>query len=727
MHERLTRRYFALSLGALGAVPFLSRGIFQFTAAATQPSAAPSPPEAPVEAKTFEEFGRVRVDPYYWLRNRKDPRVIALLDAENTYADARLEPMKSLVDELAVELQARATPDDVTVPTVYNGYLYQRRFLQGSRYPLIVRWKDLAGNSKEEVVLDLTALAAGQPHQFQLGSWIISPNNQRVAFSVDLSGDREFRVFVCMLSTGEILDEGISNVGSGVVFAGDSKTLFYVRNEPKTVRPYQVWRHRVGSDTTKDELLYEETDRTFSMSIDLSKSRTFMLLNIEGEHTSEVRYLDLNKPAGKLKIIEPRRQGVIYEIDQVGEKFFIRTNLDAPDFRLMSAPAVSPDRANWTEVVAQEVGHYLSHFEAFETFVAVDIEDEGGMRVRAYSLPDGHEVSLPSPAGIGVASIHFENDSEANLEPTATLLRFRFSGPLEPESIYDFDVSSRALRLRKQDRAVRWFNRDQYTVDRRYARAPDGETVPITIVYRKDLRRTGNPVLIVGYGAYGSSTQSTFSPSVFSLLDRGFIQAIAHVRGGREKGDRWYAEGRLLNKRNTFTDFIAVTETLIAQGYADPQAVFAQGSSAGGLLMGAIANLRPDLYAGIVAEVPFVDVITTMSDPSVPLTTLEYQEWGNPAVKREYDYMLSYSPYDNVAQKEYPAMFITAGFYDSQVSYAEPAKWVARLRASRTDTNDLLLRTDMSSGHDGRSGRGGSISQSAEIIGWLIAHARKLN
>ena len=306
-------------------------------------------------------------------------------------------------------------------------------------------------------------------------------------------------------------------------------------------------------------------------------------------------------------------------------------------------------------------------------------------------------------------------------------MRFRFSGPLEPESIYDFDVSSRALRLRKQDRAVRWFNRDQYTVDRRYARAPDGETVPITIVYRKDLRRTGNPVLIVGYGAYGSSTQSTFSPSVFSLLDRGFIQAIAHVRGGREKGDRWYAEGRLLNKRNTFTDFIAVTETLIAQGYADPQAVFAQGSSAGGLLMGAIANLRPDLYAGIVAEVPFVDVITTMSDPSVPLTTLEYQEWGNPAVKREYDYMLSYSPYDNVAQKEYPAIFITAGFYDSQVSYTEPAKWVARLRASRTDTNDLLLRTDMSSGHDGRSGRGGSISQSAEIIGWLIAHARKLN
>jgi oligopeptidase B len=427
----------------------------------------------------------------------------------------------------------------------------------------------------------------------------------------------------------------------------------------------------------------------------------------------EVRYVDLRKPAGELKIIEPRRQGVIYEID---------------DFRVMSAPEVSPDSSNWTEFVAQEPGHYLSHFEIFETFVAVDIEDEDGMRIRAFGFPHGREIPVPRPAEIGVPSSSFPNDNEANLQPASTVLRFRFSGPLQPECIYDFDVSNGSLSLRKWDRAISWFNRNQYMVDRRYAMASDGETVPIAIVYRKDLRRTaGNPILIMGYGAYGLSTESTFTPSVFSLLDRGFIQANAHVRGGREKGDCWYAEGRLLNKRNTFTDFIAVTETLIAQGYADPQAVFAQGSSAGGLLMGAIANLRPDLYAGIVAEVPFVDVITTMSDPSVPLTTLEYQEWGNPAVKREYDYMLSYSPYDNVAQKEYPAMFITAGFYDSQVSYAEPAKWVARLRASRTDTNDLLLRTDMSSGHDGRSGRGGSISQSAEIIGWLIAHARKLN
>ena len=728
VHELLTRRCFALRLGAVCAVPVLGRGPFQFTAAGTRLSAAPTPPVAPIEAKTFEEFGRVRVDPYYWLRNRRDPRVSALLGAENAYADARLEQIKPLVDELAGELRARATPEDVSVPAAYNGFLYQRRFVEGSQYPLIVRWKDLAGTSQEEVVLNVKALAASRAEQFQLGSWVISSNNKRLAFTVDLSGDREFRVFVRTLSTGDVLDEGIGNAASNVVFADAGEALFYVRNELKTVRPYQVWRHRVGSDTTKDELIYEETDRTFSVSIYLSKSRAFMLLNLEGEHTSEVRYLDLRKPAGELRIIEPRRQGVIYEIDHVGKEFFIRTNLDAPDFRLMNAPEVSPDSSNWTEFVAQEPGHYLSHFEIFETFVAVDIEDEDGMRIRAFGFPHGREIPVPRPAEIGVASSSFPNDNEANLQPASTVLRFRFSGPLQPECIYDFDVSNGSLSLRKQDRAISWFNRDQYMVDRRYAMASDGETVPITIVYRKDLRRTaGNPILIMGYGAYGLSMQSTFTPSVFSLLDRGFIQAIGHVRGGREKGDRWYAEGRLLNKRNTFTDFIAVTETLIAQGYADPQAVFARGSSAGGLLMGVVANMRPDLYAGIVAEVAFVDVITTMSDPSVPLTTLEYQEWGNPAVKREYDYMLSYSPYDNVAQKDYPAMFVTAGFYDSQVSYVEPAKWVARLRVNKADMNELLLRTDMVAGHEGRSGRGGSNRQDAEIMGWLIAHARKLN
>ncbi|MFZ0237036.1 MAG: prolyl oligopeptidase family serine peptidase, partial [Xanthobacteraceae bacterium] len=405
-----------------------------------------------------------------------------------------------------------------------------------------------------------------------------------------------------------------------------------------------------------------------------------------------------------------------------GDEFFIRTNLDAPDFRLMSAPQATPTASHWRDIVPEEPGHHLSHFEAFETFVAVEVEDETGTAIRVFTIPELREIQVPRPAAIGVAS---SDDNQANLDSTATVLRFHFSSPVEPECVYDFDVATGALTLRKQDPARRWFDRQRYALDQFSATAPDGERVPITIVYRKGMRRPGgNPTLITGYGAYGLSSRATFMRSAFSLIDRGFVYAIAHVRGGHEKGERWYAEGRMLNKRNTFTDFIAVTETLIARGYADSGKVFAQGGSAGGLLMGAIANLRPDLYAGIVAEVPFVDVVTTMSDASVPLTTLEYDEWGNPAVKGEYDYMLSYSPYDNVAQKNYPAMFITAAFYDSQVSYAEPAKWVAKLRANKTDTHELLLKTDMTAGHEGRSGRLSSIEQSAEIMGWLIARAR---
>jgi oligopeptidase B len=416
---------------------------------------------------------------------------------------------------------------------------------------------------------------------------------------------------------------------------------------------------------------------------------------------------------------------VIYEVDHVGDEFFIRTNLDAPDFRLMSAPQATPAALQWREIVPEEPGHHLSHFKAFETFVAVDVEDETGTSIRVFTIPQFRESSIPRPAAVGVASSFFVDDNEANLDPAAKVLRFHFSSPLQPQCVYDFDVTTGALTLRKQDPASRWCDRHRYVLDQLSATAPDGERVPITIVYRKDMRRSeGNPTLIAGYGAYGLSLSATFTRSVFSLIDRGFVYAIAHVRGGREKGERWYAEGRMLNKRNTFTDFIAVTEALITTGYADRRAVFAQGGSAGGLLMGTVANLRPDLYAGVVAEVPFVDVVTTMSDVSMPLTTLEYDEWGNPAVRQEYDYMLSYSPYDNVAHKDYPPMFVTAGFYDSQVSYAEPAKWVAKLRASKTDKHDLLLKTEMAAGHDGRSGRLGSIEQSAEIMAWLIANAR---
>jgi oligopeptidase B len=717
-----TRRFFAFGLAAAGAVPLASRLRFRSANAIGTPARAF--PIAPVVPKTFTAFDGVRIDNYDWLRDRQDPRVIAYLNAENAYADTRLESIKPLVDELAAELRAREAQEDASVPTAYNDYVYQRRFAQGAQYPHIVRRKDTFG-AQEEIVLDVGALAAAHPQQYQLGSWSVSPDNTRVAFAVDFTGGRDFRIFVRTIATGETIDQGIDNASSDLVFAADSNTIFYVRNEPTTLRSYQVWRHRLGTSAKTDELVYEESDPTFSVAIVLSRSRKFILLNIDEERTSEFRYLPADQSAAEFKIIEPRQRGVIYDVDHVGDEFFIRTNLDASDFRLMRAPQATPAASHWKEIAPEEPGHHLSGFKAFKTFVAVDVEDESGTTIRVFSVPEFREIPVPRPAAIGVASISFVDENEANLDPAAIVLRFHFSSPLQPQSVYDFDVTTGALILRKQDPASRWFDRRRYMLDQLTATAPDGEQVPITIVYREDMRRSGgNPALIVGYGAYGLSSRATFTRSAFSLIDRGFVYVIAHVRGGHEKGERWYAEGRMLNKRNTFTDFIAVTETLIAKGYADSRAVFAQGDSAGGLLMGAIANLRPDLYAGIVAEVPFVDVVTTMSDASVPLTTLEYNEWGNPAVKREYDYMLSYSPYDNVAPKDYPPLFVTAGFYDSQVSYAEPAKWVAKLRASKTDRHDLLFKTDMKSGHGGRSGRLGTIEQSAEIMAWLIAHAR---
>jgi oligopeptidase B len=717
-----TRRLFAFGLAAAGAVPLASR-LLRFGSANAVEPALRGVPIAPVVPKTVKAFGGVRIDNYDWLRNREDPRVVSYLDAENAYANARLEPIKPLVDELAAELKTREAQEDASVPATYNGYVYQHRFSRGAQYPHIVRHKDAPG-AQEEIVLDVGALAAVHPQQYQLGSWTVSPDNTRVAFTVDFTGDREYRIFVRSIATGETVDQGIDDASSDLVFAADSNALFYVRNEPTTLRSYQVRLHRLGANPNSDVLIYEESDPTFSVSIGLSKSRKLALLNINEERTSEFRYLPIDQPTAELKVIEPRRQGVIYEVDHVGDAFFIRTNLDAPDFRLMSAPQATPTAPYWREIVPEEPGRPLSHFEAFETFVAVDVEDETGTVIRVFTVPQIREIPVPRPAAIGVA-LSSAVDDEANLDPAATVLRFHFSNPLEPQCVYDFDVTTAALILRKQDPAIGWVDPRRYVLDQISAIAPDGERVPITIVYRRDMRRPrGNPTLIVGYGAYGFSLRASFSHSPFTLIDRGFVYAIAHVRGGHEKGERWYAEGRMLTKRNTFTDFIAVTETLIAKGYADSRSIFAQGGSAGGLLMGAIANLRPDLFAGIVAEVPFVDIVTTMSDASAPLTALEYDEWGNPAIEPEYDYMLSYSPYDNVARKDYPAIFVTAGFYDSQVSYAEPAKWVAKLRASKTDTHDLVFKTDMAAGHDGRSGRLGSVEQSAEIMGWLIAHAR---
>jgi oligopeptidase B len=704
-----------LAAAGLAGTLALAPGVRVLTAQAKE--SAIRPPVARIVPKLFTEHGRRRIDNYDWLRKRDDPRVIAYLAAENAYANARLARIKPLTAEIAAELKTRSAVADVSVPYFNNGYFYEGRFSEGAQYPVIVRRKGGA-DAAEQVVLDVGALAAGHA-QYHVGDWTVSPDGARIAFAVDFTGNGIHRIFLRTIATGEIIDDDIDGADTDLVFSADGQMLFYVRLERKTLRAHQVWRHRIGTDATTDVLVYEERDPTFSVSLQESKSRKFILLSLDQERTSEVRFLPSDRPLEQFRVIEPRRRGVRYDVDHVGEKFYILTNLDAPDFRLMTAPQDASAAAHWSELIAEQPGHYLFGFEVFDRFIAVNEDHDAMTSVRVFRLADSVEIAIPRAPAIGVASA-----GAADRDPSSTVLRLYFSGPLQPENVYDFDMATGALTLRKESPATRWFRPQDYVLERIFAVAPDHERIPVTLVYRKSLRKSGgNPTLVSGYGAYGSSSRPEFQASWFSLIDHGFVFAVAHVRGGREYGQRWHDQGRMLNKRNTFTDFIAATEALIAQGYADPKVVFAHGASAGGLLVGAVANMRPDLYAGIVANVPFVDVLTTMSDPSIPLTTFEYEEWGNPAVREQYDYMRSYSPYDNVKAQAYPAMFVIAGFHDSEVSYAEPAKWVARLRATRTDGHELLFKTNMEVGHAGASGRLGLVDEQAEIIAWLIARA----
>lgn len=717
---------FSHLLGALsGAALFALITCPASAAGATEPDAATAPPVAKTVPTVLHEHGHDRVDPYQWLANRNDPAVLAHLADENAYAERRLSTIRPLIDEIAGELRQRNAHSDASVPFRDGGYLYERRFAEGAQYPVIVRRRDAPG-AAEEIVLDVPALAAGHA-LYRLGRWQPSPDGTRVAFAVDFTGDRQARLFVRDIATGAVTDQGISDGAESFAFAADSTTLFYVRREAETLRGYQVWRHRLGAPPDADVLVYEERDPTFSVAVRRSKSRRFILIESDQEQTSEARYLPADQPEGTFRVVEPRRAGVRYDIDHVGDTFYIRTDLDAPDFRVMTAPETTPDAAHWSELIPQRPGRFIWRIEPFRDYVAYDEESDGGIGIKVLRLADKTEFAVPQPAAIGVASTSFFYGAfGGNREPDTSMLRFRFSGPLQPERTYDFDMASQTLTLRREDPAARWLKPDDYAVERIEAVAPDGERVPVTLTYKKSLKRPGgNPTLLVGYGAYGYSQRPTFTESVFSLIDRGFVHAMAHVRGGREKGERWHRDGRGLSKRNSFTDFIAAGEALVAQGYADRRAMFARGGSAGGLLVGAVANMRPDLFAGIVAEVPFVDVLTTTSDASIPLTTLEWVEWGNPAIPAHYDNIRAWSPYDNIEPKAYPAMFVTAGFHDSQVRYVEPAKWVAKLRATRTDDHELVFKTDMGAGHAGRSGRLGPVQENAEIMAWLLAQANR--
>ena len=645
----------------------------------------------------LETHGHVRVDYYYWLRERDNPEVIKYLNDENEYAAKEMAHARGFEEKLFGEIKGRFKQTDMSVPFRLDDYFYYRRYEEGKEYAIYAR-KRGSLDAPEEIMLDGNELARGQPF-FAIGVSAVSSAQDLLAYAVDTVGRRIHTVYVKHLRTGEMLPDTILSVGENLVWANDNKTLFYAKQDETTLRQYQIWRHILGADPAEDRLVYQEDDETFSAFVLKTKSKRFLMIVAAQTVSQEYRYLDANDPAGEFKLFLVRERLHEYQIDHYQDRFIIRTNSAAKNFRLMETPVKRPGREHWQEIIPHRDDVYLGDFELFKDHLVVEERARGLTQIRVLPwLGTGHYLEFDEPA--------YRAHLGANPQFDTATLRFEYTSMKTPLSIYDYDMNGRARTLLKQEEVLGGFESGNYVTERLHATAADGTEIPLSILYRKGLKRDGqNPLVLYGYGSYGFSIDAAFASPRLSLVDRGFVFAIAHIRGGQEFGRPWYENGKLLNKRNSFTDFIACAEFLIRENFTNKEKLFAMGRSAGGLLMGAVSNLRPDLFKGIVAEVPFVDVVTTMLDASIPLTTGEYDEWGNPNEKQFYDYMLSYSPYDNVENKKYPAMLITAGLHDSQVQYWEPAKWAAKLRELKTDNNRLLLKTNMDAGHGGASGR----------------------
>jgi len=660
--------------------------------------AGPRPPVARVQPTPLKGIGPDRIDNCYWLENRDSPEVLAYLNAENAYAESVMAPTKPLENKLYKEIIGRLKQDDSTVPYKVGGYFYYTRYEEGGEYPIFCR-KRGSTEAKEEVLLNGNQLGKGHGY-FALRSMRPSSGSDFLAFAADTVGRRFYNIGFKNLSTGQVLPDVIPNVTNNLVWAEDDHTLFYVKQDPNTLRWYRVYAHRLGEPVSSDRLVYEEADSTYDLGVDKTKSRKYVLIEAEQTLATEVQYVDAAHPEGRLKMIEPRQRDHEYWADHLGDAFYIRTNDRAPNFRLMKAPEATPSRDHWTDVIGARPDVFLESFELFRNYLVVLERSQGLFRLRIRPMNGNaeHWVDFGEPAY--VASLG------DNPEPDTDWLRYEYTSLTTPESVYDYNMGTKEKVLRKRDEVLGGFDPANYRTERIWAVAHDGTHIPISLVYRKSLFSPGrNPLLLYGYGSYGFSTDPEFSSPVLSLLDRGFVYAIAHVRGGEELGRSWYEDGKLLHKRNTFTDFIDCARYLVRKRYADSRYVFAEGGSAGGLLMGAVVNMAPSVFKGVVAQVPFVDVMTTMLDASIPLTTGEYDEWGDPNKKIYYDYMLSYSPYDNVTARRYPNLMVTTGLHDSQVQYWEPAKWVAKLRALKTDQNRLVLITNMEAGHSGSAGR----------------------
>ena len=659
----------------------------------------PQPPIAQKIPKQLTQHGDTRTDNYYWLNERENPEVIAYLEAENAYTKQVMARTEDLQENLYQEMIGRIQQKDESAPFRDNGYWYYTRYEEGREYPIYARKKGSL-SAPEEVMVNANDQAEGQSYYAAAGM-NVSPNNKLLAFGEDTVSRRKYTIRFKDLSTGQFLPDRIPNTTGAAVWANDNKTVFYTVKDP-SLRSYKIFKHTLGTPATQDKEVYHEADETFSTFVFKTKSGKYIVIGSSSTLSNEYRYIDASNPNGAFKVIQPRERGLEYRVDHFGDKFYIITNKDgATNFKLMQTPVSKTGKANWKDVIPHREDVLLEDIEIFKDYLALQERKNGLSQIRIkkwndpkidYYVDFGEEAFT---ASIGV-----------NREFDTNTLRYEYSSLTTPNSTYDYNMQTKQKELKKRQEVVGDFNPENYEAKRVYATATDGTKIPISLVYRKGIKLNGNnPTLIYGYGSYGNSTNPSFNSVRLSLLDRGFVYAIAHIRGGQEMGRKWYEEGKMMKKKNTFTDFIDASEYLIKQNYTNPDKLFAMGGSAGGLLMGAVVNMRPDLYKGVIAAVPFVDVITTMLDTSIPLTTSEFDEWGNPANKAAYDYMLSYSPYDNVKAQEYPNLLVTTGLHDSQVQYWEPAKWVAKLRDIKTGDNMVLLHTNMEAGHGGASGR----------------------
>lgn len=664
-------------------------------------------PDAAKRPETLSTHGNDRIDNYFWMRlsdeqkeakqaDSQTQEVIDYLNAENAYLKQTLAHTEELQERLYTEITARIKQDDSSVPYTKNGYSYYSRFEKGQDYPLICRKQD----EVETILLNGPEMGKGKAY-FQLAGYEVSSDSTLLAYSVDYVSRRQYTIYFKEISSGKILKDQIENTSGNIVWANDNKTVFYAKNDPVTLRTYRIYKHVLGTDVSNDELVFEETDDAFNCYVFKTKSDAYIMIGSHQTISSEYRYVSAEQPDSEWKIILPRERGHEYSVDHLGGDFYIVTNWKAKNFRLMKTPVTSTEKPNWTEVIPHREAIYIEGLEVFSNYLVITERENGLNALHVIDLNSGkeHNISFNDPT--------YVVDVSTNVEISSEILRFSYTSLTTPNSIYDYNLQTRERELLKMQEVVdSTFDPANYISERIYIAARDGVKVPISIVYHKDTKHAANtPLLLYGYGSYGYSIDPYFSSVRLSLLNRGFIFAIAHIRGGQEMGRAWYEDGKLLKKKNTFYDFIDCAKALCEQAYTSPKHLYAQGGSAGGLLMGAVVNMEPELWNGVIAGVPFVDVISTMLDESIPLTTGEFDEWGNPKDKEYYDYIKSYSPYDNIEAKNYPNLLVTTGYWDSQVQYWEPAKWVAKLRDLKTDNNLLLMYCDMEVGHGGASGR----------------------